>query len=77
MYLQVMLKNNYLNFKHYLRGYCKKPSQLLTALGMTLRTVASVLPLSSNLVTVMSCNIYSETATVPNASGISANVQLG
>lgn len=39
--------------------------------------MASILPLSSNLVTVMRCNVYSATTAVPNVSGISADVQLG
>lgn len=55
----------------------KNKTELLTALGITVRTVASTLPRSSNLVTVMRCNVYSVATTAQNACGISSDVQLG
>lgn len=42
-----------------------------------MRTVAPILPISSNAVTVMRCNFYLVSTTVPNVSGIGENVQLG
>lgn len=53
------------------------PTLTVTALRIIVRIVASIFPLLSNPVTVMRCSIYSVTTTVPDACGISANVQLG
>lgn len=50
--------------------------QTLTTFGVTIRTVAPALPIS-NVVSVMRCNFYSVSTTVPNVSGFGENVQLG